>query len=118
MTAKRGRPQGFPKTGGRQPGTPNRSTQAIRELFEELKFNPIRELVQMARNSRIRPELKVSILSTLCSYRFPRPKPADEIVALEKVEVVTRIESEVRASDGAAETADDPQEESGDDLPE
>ena len=62
---KGGRPQGLPKSGGRQKGTPNRSTQAVREVFEELDFNPIHELVVMAKDPKLRAELKVNILSVL-----------------------------------------------------
>jgi hypothetical protein len=118
MSARRGRPPGHPKSGGRERGTPNRSTQAIRELFEELNFDPIRELVKMAKDPKVPRGLKANVLTTLCSYRFPRPKSADESVPLEKIEVVTRIEPQEKASDGGAETGAEPKEQPDDSLPE
>lgn len=118
---KGGRPKGLPKSGGRQKGTPNRSTQAVREIFEELDFNPIRELVGMARDPKIRPDLKANILVNLCSYRFPKPKAVEETTTQpEKVEVVTRVEHEVGEPNGAANPSPEanPEEEPGDGLPE
>ena len=43
-----GRPKGLPRTGGRQPGTPNRATREIREIAQEFGPAAVRQLAKLA----------------------------------------------------------------------
>ena len=36
-----GKPKGLPKTGGRKPGTPNKTTEKARELFTDILANQV-----------------------------------------------------------------------------
>lgn len=67
-----GRPRGLPKTGGRQKGTPNKSTSLLREKLDALACDPVEELVKIARQPQTPPGLKVTIYTTLMPYIFPK----------------------------------------------
>jgi hypothetical protein len=75
---RRGRPPGQPKTGGREKGTPNRATAAVREKLIALDCDPTEELVKLARDPKTETGTKVSILSLLMRHTAPIPKPVDE----------------------------------------
>ncbi len=72
---------GFPKTGGRIKGTPNRSTFHLIEMLEELQFDPVRELVQLIPN--LPPERRAGILLELMSFIYPKRKPSESLEELE-----------------------------------
>ena len=44
-----GRQKGTVKTGGRKKGTPNKSTQTVRDLFEKHNFDPLEEAIKIAK---------------------------------------------------------------------
>ena len=71
---KRGRPPGQPKTGGREKGTPNRDTAAVREKLVALGCDPTEELVKLARDPKTETGTKVSIYSLLMRHTSPIPK--------------------------------------------
>ena len=70
----RGRPPGQPKTGGREKGTPNRDTAALREKLVALGCDPTEELVRIARDPKTETGTKVSIFSLLMRHTSPIPK--------------------------------------------
>jgi hypothetical protein len=70
-----GRPPGQRKTGGREKGTPNRATAAVREKLVALDCDPTEELVRLARDPKTDTGTKVSIYSLLMRHTSPIPKP-------------------------------------------
>ena len=72
---QRGRPPGHPKTGGRERGTPNRSTAALQEKLAALGCDPTEELVKIAREPRTETGMKVTIFSLFMRHTNPIPKP-------------------------------------------
>lgn len=81
MSARRagtgGRPVGLPKTGGRQKGTPNKSTSFLRERLAAQGCDPADELLKIAREPNTRTESRIQVYSILLPYVYPRPKPLD-----------------------------------------
>jgi hypothetical protein len=75
QVGKRGRPLGLPKTGGREKGTPNRDTGAVREKLAALGCDPTEELVKLARDPKTETGTKVSIFSLFMRHTCPIPKP-------------------------------------------
>ena len=78
QVGKRGRPPGLPKTGGREKGTPNRDTAAVREKLVALGCDPTEELVKLARDPKTETGTKVSIFSLLMRHTSPIPKPVED----------------------------------------
>ncbi len=72
-----GRPRGFPKTGGRTRGTPNKKTQAVYEALERLGCHPISGLARIAMSPQTAPELKVRCYAELAQYLYPKLKAVD-----------------------------------------
>lgn len=68
-----GRPKGTPKTGGRQPGVPNRATTAFREtvtrLLEDNAENVARWLEQVAADD---PDKALQRLAQLAEFAAPK----------------------------------------------
>ena len=75
---RRGRPPGQSKTGGREKGTPNRDTAALREKLDALGCDPPEELVKLARDPKTETGTKVSIYSVLMRHTSPIPKPVED----------------------------------------
>jgi hypothetical protein len=76
---KGGRPRGLPKTGGRQRGTPNRATLSLREKFTGLDYDPIGELIEIARAPNTPLEMRVHIHLGMLPYLYPKRKPVDQV---------------------------------------
>src|SRR5881392_3454642 len=72
-----GRPPGRAKTGGRQKGTPNRSTLVLGQRLTELGCDPVAELVTIARDPKTNIGQRAHIYSSLLRYTHPLPKPVD-----------------------------------------
>lgn len=51
MTAKLGRPKGYPKSGGRQPGTANKRTKEIQAAVESTGMTPLQVMVAIMREA-------------------------------------------------------------------
>lgn len=56
----RGRKPGTPKTGGRQKGTPNKATRAVKELAGEYGEEAVRSLVEIMRDGEAPPAARVA----------------------------------------------------------
>lgn len=74
----RGRPVGLVKTGGRQKGTPNRSTLAAREKLDALGCEPIAGLAKIAEDPNTALAFKLQAYSILMPYAYSRLKVTDE----------------------------------------
>jgi hypothetical protein len=68
------RPKGLAKTGGRQPGTPNKKTHELVVKLERLGCDPIAGLAQFAMDSETSRELRVRCYTELAQYVHPKRK--------------------------------------------
>lgn len=66
---------GTPKTGGRQKGTPNKSTQDLQELMNEAEFNPYLRLMAILPGLELPQQVKVCM--DLMGYVYPRRKAVE-----------------------------------------
>lgn len=64
MNRKIGRPKGTPKTGGRQKGTPNKTTVEVREFARALFARPAVQarIIAMAEEGKLAPAVFVAYL--------------------------------------------------------
>ena len=69
-----GRPKGYPRSGGRAKGTPNKKTAEVRELLLSLKCDPVRGMALIAMNKKNPAELRGRMYSELAQYLFPKRK--------------------------------------------
>ncbi len=72
------RPRGFPKTGGRKLGTPNKKNvdqvERIESLCEQYNFDPLRSLFEIATDKSILLELRISVLKEITQYVYSKRK--------------------------------------------
>ena len=88
-----GRPKGLGKTGGRGPGTPNKKTLLLREKLIALDYDPIADLIMIARDPKTAPDLRVHIHLGFLPYLYPKRKPAEELMEESMiVNVVTTLD--------------------------
>jgi len=69
---KPGRPPGLPKTGGRQPGTPNKSTVELRDKLAQLGCDPLQGLVEIASDPKTPSSCKLQAYAILMPYAYSR----------------------------------------------
>lgn len=79
------------KTGGRAPGTPNRTTAEVRERLESLGCDPIAGMARIAMNPRVKVEVRARIYAELAQYVYPKRK-AVEVGGLGESPLQTRLE--------------------------
>lgn len=72
MAWEKGKPR--PKTSGRKKGTPNKKTQELLTVCEEMGFDPFRELLKKAQ------EGSEKCLIEACSYLYPKRKAIEHSV--------------------------------------
>jgi hypothetical protein len=65
------------KTGGRVAGTPNRKSKDVADLLASLDFDPIRGMVEIARNPDASLELRGRMNAELAHYVFPKRKAVE-----------------------------------------
>jgi hypothetical protein len=77
LTRHRGRPKGTPKTGGRQPGSPNKVTVEVRTWARGVVEDPEvhAKTLEMARTGRLAP----AILIELLHYADGKPKETTDL---------------------------------------
>lgn len=68
--------KGF-KTGGRQKGTPNRSSRIVADRLADLGFDPIAAMVSLAADPSTDPALRGRMAAELAGYVFPKRKAVD-----------------------------------------
>lgn len=66
-----GRPIGYPKSGGRQKGTPNKATTVVAEILQARNINIVDEALNLFEQS-IDVEFKAKILTLLFPYVYPK----------------------------------------------
>ena len=62
------------KTGGRVAGTPNKSTQDLRERLDQLGVDPLAGLAAIANDATAPLELRARVQIELLGYIFPKRK--------------------------------------------
>jgi hypothetical protein len=65
------------KTGGRQPGVPNRRTLELAERLEAAGFDPVQVIIDVASNAASTPELRLRAASELLPFLYPRRRAID-----------------------------------------
>ena len=86
---KTGRPKGYPRSGGRKPGTLNHETREIRELF---KSTVDWERICLSLEERANgPKGSDSAARTLLEYGFGRPKEMADGNGVSEAELVSAI---------------------------
>ncbi|SRR6266566_3317897 len=78
--------QGF-KSGGRKKGTPNKSTETVHQLLDQVfaKVNPVRKLISLL-NKPLDAGVEARVLLRLLEYRYGQPT--------ENINVIGRVEHE------------------------
>ncbi len=84
-----GRPPGYPKTGGRLPGTPNKRTVYARQIIEEHGADPVEMLAKTMNDEKVPLDLRTDCAKALLPYVYPK---------LSAVEVTGRDGDAVRSS--------------------
>lgn len=77
------------RTGGRQPGTPNRRTAELTARLAELGLDPLEGLAKIAQDPATEPGLRAKILADLLPYVFPKRK-AVEVTSESAMELAVR----------------------------
>lgn len=75
---KPGKPKGLPKSGGRQAGTPNKSTKKWSEILDLKEFNIPEESIKLFLNESTPPHIKLQILQFLAQYTTASIKPKED----------------------------------------
>jgi hypothetical protein len=93
---------GQPKTGGREKGTPNKSTQTLAARMDELREQgldvcPIQVLMEIAAGKKLNGErilvdesVRVRAAAELCSYIYPKRK-AVEVSGADGTQIVFAV---------------------------
>lgn len=92
------RPAGLPKTGGRQPGTPNRATASIREAAQEFSAQALDVLVQVATQSES-DAARVAAANAILDRAHGKPKQSLDVDANVKAAIQTVERQIVRPAD-------------------
>lgn len=89
--AKAGRPKGFPKTGGRKRGTPNKRTEDLLERIKEAmgaNWCPLVALARIADDKSTSLELRVRCLSEIAPYIQPKRRAIEHTAGMSLEELV------------------------------
>lgn len=85
------------KTGGRQPGTPNKKSQEIRELIAQRypDYNPLLALTEIATNPENEVGIRYQANKEVAKYLYPQLKSVEVKETQEPVEVmIIRVQDE------------------------
>lgn len=97
------------KTGGRQPGTPNKVTADIREALRAILEKEIEQLPELL--SVIKPEKRAEILSRLLQYVIPRIQNIELPSVFERLsdeqldEIIERLKNSVYGQQNENQTS-------------
>jgi len=77
LTSRRGRPKGIAKTGGRQKGTPNKSTVQVRTWARRVVEDPQVQArtLDLAREGRLAPAIHIELLH----YAYGKPRDTTDL---------------------------------------
>jgi hypothetical protein len=73
--------KGSKKTGGRKKGTPNKPTAGVRAILDELKYDPVREMVRIANLATKKGDhaLAGSMAKEVAQYIYPKRKQVEHL---------------------------------------
>lgn len=83
------------KTGGRQKGTPNKSTLEVQAKLAELDCDPLQGMAILAADSRNTPELRGRMYAELAQYLYPKRK-ATEVTKGDGPRLIFNLNSQVK----------------------
>ena len=93
MANKPGRPKGYPKSGGRAKGTPNRATAELRQWLAKLiKRNRAQIVSDLA---TIEPRERLIMLEKLMQYVVPKQAAITADIALLTDEELTTVATDI-----------------------
>ena len=75
---KKGRPVGYPRSGGRAKGTPNKASTAWSEVLQANLFSIPQEAIKLFFHKDTNNQLKFHILQFLSTYTTPSIKPIEK----------------------------------------
>jgi hypothetical protein len=106
LEGKGGRPPGYPKTGGRQKGSPNKATLDVAEKLDALGCDPIEGLAKIAMDGKNTTEIRARCFIELAQYLHPKRKPVDVSIERETVtNVITTLDTSPKGSDDGNQPA-------------
>lgn len=73
------RPKGLPKTGGRKPGTPNKTTAPVRELAQKHGADAIAVLAGLMNDEAQPPQCRISAAVHLLDRGYGKPVERAEL---------------------------------------
>jgi hypothetical protein len=71
-----GRPKGFPKSGGRTKGTPNKKSKVFSDELESNGFDLAKSIVELFKTTQ-NESIKLSLIELVTKYKVPVPKSID-----------------------------------------
>jgi hypothetical protein len=73
--------KGSPKTGGRKKGSRNKITLEVRQLLDELNYDPVRSMVEIARIASKKGDhaLAGSMAKEVAQYVYPKRKQVEHL---------------------------------------
>jgi len=80
------------KTGGRQAGTPNRTTAQVRELLTEIVSKELESLGDTL--AGLPPTERINALIKLVGFVMPKPMPMNESEGNKDIEITLNLQGE------------------------
>jgi hypothetical protein len=81
------RPKGTPKTGGRQPGSPNKQTLDVKELAKDYTEDAVRTLASIMTNREEAAPARVAAARELLDRAHGKPKQSVDVDANVKASI-------------------------------
>lgn len=75
-----------PPNSGRRKGTPNKSTQTLSQMCEEMSFDPFKAMLTLAK------EGDKDMLKEVCTYLYPKRKAIEHSVDPATLEAAEQVE--------------------------
>ena len=79
------------KTGGRQAGTPNKTTASVKELAQQYVEDALSVLSDIMRDDTAPPAARVAAANSLLDRGYGKPKPTDGEQSHDNVVVIKRL---------------------------
>lgn len=90
-----------PEASGRKPGTPNKKTIALLEIFEQFDFCPAEKVVELLldKTADLIPKERADLYMKLMEFKFPKRKSIEHTGA-NGSDLLNRIIGEISGSNG------------------
>jgi hypothetical protein len=108
-----GKPKGYPKTGGRRAGTPNKVNGSIHDMMKALGCDPRMVLARICMNAQNPAELRRKAASDLMGFMYPRLNSVDTHVTGETQTIVQIISGIARLPTDPIDVTPTPPDNSG-----